>query len=168
MNNLYSLVGIHPVLRKLLMIFILVLSIGYFSGICLVSYTTKGTVQGVRDNYLGNEDSEEATEMKFRKSTYEILSITHTHIISLSIVFLSIGLLLVGCPVPVWLRNFLIFEPFASILITFGGIFLMWNGIQWLSVVVYLSGLLMNTCFAISAVIILYTLVFKKEETEKL
>lgn len=162
MNSPYSLVGIHPVLRKLLVVFCFVLSMGYFSGICLVSYTTGGTIQGVQDNYLGNEEDEEATEMKFKKSTHEMLSIIHTHVISLSIVFLFVGLLIVGCDIPLWLKSLLAFEPFLSIMVTFGGIYLMWNGIEWLSTLIYISGLLMNSCFAISMVIVLYTLIFKK------
>lgn len=160
MNKAY-LLHLDSLTRRLLIAFVFVLSLGYFSGVCMVSYTTGGTIKGVQENYLGNEDNEEAVEMKFKKSAHEMLTIIHTHIISLSIVFLITGILVNGCSIPSWLKGILIIEPFISIFVTFGGIYLMWSGAEWMSVIVYISGLLMNICFTLSILVVLYTLIFR-------
>ena len=78
-------------LKQLVSIFLLILSVGYFSGLAFVNDTTSATNQGIRVNYNGNEDNEEAEEMKFKKSDHEMLNIIHTHILSMSIIFFILG-----------------------------------------------------------------------------
>ena len=74
-------------LKALVSIFLVVLSIGYFSGLAFVNNTTTSTSQGIVENYNGNEDNEDAEEMKFKKSDHEMLNIIHTHILSMSLIF---------------------------------------------------------------------------------
>ena len=52
-------------------------------------------------------------------------------------------------------------EPFFSVLITFGGIYLMWTGLLWMKYIVMLSGILMTASFTASAFIILVQLFAK-------
>ena len=80
-------------LKYLVTAFLLVLSIGYFTGIRFVDHTTAQTPVGIQENYLGNESDEDATEMKFKKTKQEMLNIVHTHILSMALIFLLTGVL---------------------------------------------------------------------------
>ena len=98
---------------------------------------------GIESNYLGNEEDEEAEVMQFKKSHREILTLIHNHILSLSVVFFLLGLLFYSTRVQGKLRSILLFEPFLSLLLTFGGIYILWLGINWFSYVIMVSGMAM-------------------------
>lgn len=142
--------------------FIIVLSIGYYTGLTFVSQTTNNSSQGIEENYLGNEDDLEATTMKFKKGEREMITIVHTHILSLSFIFFLQGILLLGTSLPKKLKGFLLVEPFVSILLTFGGIYVLWLGFTWVKYIVILSGITMTLCFTISSLVILKQLLFTK------
>lgn len=136
------------------------LNIGFFTGINFVNKTSSFQAQGIETNYLGNEDDEEAAEMKFKKSEKEILTLIHNHILSMSIIFFLLGGLLSLTSVNKKLQCFLIVEPFLSIVLTFGGIYLLWNGVIWFKYIVMLSGLAMTLTFIISSFLILREALF--------
>ncbi|MGI9551375.1 MAG: hypothetical protein ACR2MT_09260, partial [Aurantibacter sp.] len=71
--------------------FVIVLSIGFFTGLLFVSQTDSTHPAGMEENYLGNETDEDATVMKFKKSEREMLTIVHTHILSMSLIFFLLG-----------------------------------------------------------------------------
>lgn len=144
-------------LKALVSIFLVVLSIGYFSGLAFVNNTTTSTSQGIVENYNGNEDNEEAEEMKFKKSDHEMLNIIHTHILSMSLIFFILGVLTYGTSIHPTLKSFLMIEPLISVLLTFGGIYLIWMDIQWMSYIVMLSGGLMTFSFVASVMVIGYS-----------
>ena len=143
--------------------FVIVLSIGYGTGLLFVTTTNSNNVNGVEENYLGNEEDENAAIMKFKKSDREMLTILHTHILSMSFIFFFIGGLVALTSLPKKIKSFLMVEPFLSIILTFGGIYLMWNGILWMKYIVMISGILMTGVFAVSALSILFQL-FKRSE----
>lgn len=144
--------------------FIIVLSIGYYTGLTFVSQTTNNTLTGVEENYLGNEEDLEADIMIFKKGKREMLTIIHTHILSLSFIFFLQGIFVLMTTLPKKLKGFLLVEPFVSILVTFGGIYLLWLGHTWVKYIVILSGILMTLCFTISAMVILKQLLLPKRE----
>ena len=113
------------------------------------------------ENYLGNEEDEEARELKFRKSDREMLTLLHTHILSTSFIFFFMGGLLTLTSINRKLKNFLIIEPFFSIILTFGGLYLLWNGILWMKYIVMISGILMSAVFYIGSLLLIIQL-FKK------
>lgn len=158
--------GILPNLSKnikfFLASFIIVLSIGYFTGIAFVDQTGAKTPAGIQENYMGNEDNPDAAVMKFKKGQHEMLTILHTHILSISLIFFLLGAILLMTRLPEKLKFFLIIEPFFSIILTFGGIYFMWKGILWMKYIVVFSGTLMTLIFATSVLIILYQLLFLK------
>ena len=126
-----GLLGTFPKeIRLFIAIFTIVLSIGFFTGLLFVRQTEATTPDGVEQNYLGNENEElDVQIMKFEKGEREMLTIIHTHILSMSFIFFLLGGL-------VWLTKFkknwklfLTIEPFISVLLTFGGIYIMWTGI---------------------------------------
>jgi hypothetical protein len=150
-------------LKTLITAFVIVLSVGFYSGIRFVNETDSHTASGVYENYLGNEENEDAEVFKFKKTNREMISIVHSHIISMALIFLSIGGLLSMVPLGKKLKYFITIEPFVSIILTFGGIYLMWMGIDWMRYIVIVSGILMTLCYTAAVVLILkHTLVKSK------
>lgn len=151
-----------PKSAKLLVgFFILTLSFGYYTGLIFVNENTNSTVDGIEEHYLGNEADEEAEIMKFKKAEKEIITTVHNHVISMSLIFLALGGILLLTSIPMKFKKFLLVEPFISILLTFGGIWLLWNGVLWFKYIVIFSGILLTLTFTTSVVLILFQL-FKK------
>ena len=151
-------------LKNLVVPFILVLSIGYFVSILLVDHTSSLSPIGIEENYLGNESKDPQVIYKFKKTKYQIYNLLHSHIISMSIIFFITGLLLLITDLNYYFKMFLIIEPFVSILITFGGIYLLWNGVTWMKYVIFISSTIMAIVFLISCYIILRQSLSKKSK----
>tara|TARA_B110000285_G_C15074326_1_gene589839 strand:- start:561 stop:1049 length:489 start_codon:yes stop_codon:yes gene_type:complete len=152
-----------PILiRSLIIAFVLVLSIGFYTGLLFVSDTSDVSVSGIEEQYNGNELQQNADIMKFKKSSREMLTIIHTHILSMSLIFFLLGGLLSITRLNKQLKYFLVLEPFLSVILTFGGIYLMWLGITWMKYIVLISGILMTVSFILSSLIVLYQSICKK------
>ena len=142
-------------LKILVGVFLVVLSVGYFSGLAFVENTSGASQSGIIENYNGNEENEEALEMKFKKSDHEMLNIIHTHVLSMSIIFFILGGLVCGADINSKLKSFLMIEPLISVLVTFGGIYMIWMGVEWMSYIVMLSGCLMTFSF-VGSILVIY------------
>lgn len=129
--------------RIFVVCFVLVLNLGFFTGFNFVRVTTSLNANGIEQNYLGNEEDEDAEIMHFKKSEQEVLTLVHNHILSLSLIFFVLGVLLYMTNVNNKTKAFLMFEPFVSLLLTFGGIYLLWKGLTWFKYVIMISGSLM-------------------------
>lgn len=138
-----------------LVAFLVALSVGYFTGINFVRVTESSTPKGVVENYNGNEDVPEATTMKFKKGKREMLTIIHTHILSISFIFFLLGILVWGTDHSIWLKSFLTIEPFISVLTTFGGIYMLWLGYSFFSYVVIFSGILMTLSYILGVLVVM-------------
>ena len=149
-------------LKWLIAAFIIVLSIGFYSGLLFVGETSSANPNGIEEQYLGNEADEEATVMKFKKSEQEMLTLVHNHILSMSVIFFLVGALLSMTKLNKKIKLFLMIEPFISVILTFGGLYLLWKEILWMKYIVMLSGILMTLTFSISVLIILFQ-VLKKQ-----
>lgn len=151
--------GIIPKLPKeiklLITAFVITLNIGFFTGLNFVNETSSFQSRGIETNYLGNENDEGAEEMKFKKSKKEILALIHNHILSMSIIFFLLGGLLSLTSINKKLKHFLMIEPFVSIVLTFGGIYLLWSEIIWFKYVIMLSGIAMTLTFILSSFFVL-------------
>lgn len=141
--------------------FVVVLSIGFYTGLLFVNETSSASSKGIEENYLGNEDDEDAEVMKFKKSDREMLTIVHTHILSMSMIFFLLGILVWMTDISKRLKLFLTVEPFLSVILTFGGIYFLWNGVVWMKYVVIFSGMLMTLTFVVSSFVVLYKLTQK-------
>jgi len=171
--------GLPSIAKALVFAFLLTLSFGYFTGILFVKHTTEFTPQGVEESYNGNqtdeivaeedwenddwEEEENAEPIKYKKSEQEIISIVHSHVISFSLIFLSLGIILLLTSIPLWLKKILIIEPFISIILTFGGIWMLWKDITWMKYVVMCSGILLTITFSLSVLLVIQQL-FKKSK----
>ncbi len=138
--------------------FVVLLSVGFYTGLLFVSETSTSSPNGVVENYNGNEDDEDADVMKFKKSEREMLTIVHTHVLSMSFIFFLLGGLVWMTRLSSKLKLFLTVEPFVSVLLTFGGIYFIWSGVLWMKYVVVFSGFLMTISFTASAIVVLYQL----------
>lgn len=143
--------------------FIIVLSIGYFTGLLFVGETSTADPDGIEENYLGNEDDEDAEVMKFKKGNREMLTIIHTHILSMSFVFFLLGSLLAITSIHKKLKLFLMVEPFLSVILTFGGIYFLWIGVDWMKYVVMFSGILMTASFTMGSILVFWQLLKKNK-----
>lgn len=146
-------------LKLLIAAFVIVLSVGFYTGLLFVGETSSANPNGIEEQYLGNEDDEEADVMRFKKSEQEMLTLVHGHILSMSIIFFLTGLILVTTRLNSKLKIFLLIEPFVSVILTFGGLFLLWKGMLWIKYVVMFSGLLMTLSYTVAVFIILKQLV---------
>ena len=150
-------------LKIAIVAFLIVLSIGFFGGLSFVNNTTSMQTSGIESHYLGNEDDENAEVMKFKKNKREMLTLVHNHILSLSVIFFLVSLILTTTSFSKKLKLFLIVEPFCSLVLTFGGLYVMWLGVNWFKYIVIISGVLMTFCYITSILLIFRQLLFAKK-----
>lgn len=134
--------------------FVIVLSVGFYTGLLFVNQTEQMAPAGIQENYLGNEEKEDAEVMKFEKGSREMLTIVHTHILSMSFIFFLLGGILATTSINKKLKTFLMIEPFVSVIVTFGGIYLLWSGVHWFTYIIMISGMLMTLSFTIGVLIV--------------
>ena len=135
--------------------YIVALSFGYISGYKYLFRTTEMKPNGIEVNYNGNEEDEHAEKMVFRKPEKEMLTIIHTHATSMAQIFFCLGLVLLFAKIPEKLKTILLVEPFVSIILTFGGIWLLWKGVLWMKYIVMFSGIIMTlSVFAIVLILL--------------
>ncbi|TVZ55100.1 hypothetical protein OD91_0342 [Lutibacter sp. Hel_I_33_5] len=149
-------------IKLLISVFIITLSIGFYSSISFVDHNTESNPRGIEERYLGNEADENAAIMKFKRNKSEMMTLFHNHVLSLSVIFFILALILSTTSINMGLKKFLMIEPFASIILTFGGIYIMWLGHTWLKYVIMFSGILMTLTYTASVLIILKQLFSKK------
>lgn len=142
--------------RLFVVCFVVILNVGFFTGFNFVRVTTSMNSQGIEQNYLGNEEDEEAEIMHFKKSEQEVLTLVHNHILSLSLIFFVLGVLTYMTNIRAGLKSFLMFEPLISVVLTFGGIYLLWKGLIWFKYIIMISGMLM-----VSSILLLSFLIIK-------
>lgn len=148
-------------LKRMLLLFVITISLGYGFGLRYLYLTTEANTTTLQENYLGNEDNEEAEVMKFKKTEKSILTFLHDHLLSMGMLQLVLSLLLFFSKLPSQIKNFLAIEPFISMLITFSGIYLLWLGLEEVKYVVIVSGMLFHTTLILSLVLLGITLLRK-------
>jgi len=160
MNSEITLIKLHSNIKKLLSLFIFVLTIGVGTGLIYLSTTAGTKFSGIEEHYNGSdiEDEFDIPE-KYPKTINNLLLTTHNHLLSLSLIFLSIGIIFsFNTMINGRFKWFLIYEPFFSILLTFGGIW----GLRFISPyflwVISISGTLMYLSYFIMAIISLIEL----------
>lgn len=167
MNLSGSISNFSKELKILIFCFLTTLSIGFYTGLLFVNDTTSLNSNGIETNYNGNENDENSEIMKFKKSKRDILTTVHSHILSMSLIFGFIGLLLTTTTLSKKLKLFLIIEPFISLVLTFGGIYLIWEEIYWFKYVVLFSGILMTLTYTLSVGLIIHQLFSKNYPHQK-
>ena len=146
-------------IKVLIGAFIIVLSIGFYTGLLFVGETSTANPNGIEEQFLGNEDQPDAIEMKFQKSEKEMLTLIHNHVLSMSIIFFLVGLLISITKLNNKAKLVLIVEPFVSVILTFGGMYFLWKGLIWAKYIIMISGFAMTLSFTTAVGIIGYQLI---------
>jgi hypothetical protein len=143
------------------MVFIGILSFGYGTGLVYLNSTSGLSPIGIQEQYIGNEADEEAKEMKFKKPEKAILTLVHGHVISFGLIFFVMGGMMLFSSYGMGLKKFLAIEPLISTVTTFGGIWLMWYGVDWFKYVIIVSGSLMHLSFVTMVILLIRDLLKK-------
>jgi len=149
-------------LRHTLTVFLLALSFGYFSGLDLLKHTTDFKAAGVEKNVLGTEMDEQAEELHFKMSERELQGLIHSHVISLGMLFLMLSIIMYFSSYNEGLKYFLMLEPMISLVVTFGGLWLLWSGVYWMKYIIMISGILMHLSLIAIILLLLKDLLFHK------
>jgi hypothetical protein len=160
----FQLFSLPRLLKISISIFLFALAFGYFSSFDLLRHTTDLNSQGVEENVLGNELDENANELRFKMSERELHGIIHSHVITLSLLFIFLQVIFYFSSAPKFLKSLLMIEPILSIITTFGGLWLLWLGHVWVKYLIMISGTLMHSSLIIMIVILLYDLLIRKVE----
>lgn len=100
--------------------------VGYTTSLVFVHHTTGLTPVGVASRYRGSPSDAADAAMQFPKSLAEMLTITHTHLLSMAVIFVFSGLAFALCARPSErTRRILIAEPFVALLVSFTAMWLM-------------------------------------------
>lgn len=161
MSNQFLIKNLTVPIKYFIGAFLILLSIGYFTGLAFVAQTDSTTPQGIEENYNGNEDEDAPEVLKFKKSSREMLTIIHTHVLSISMIFFMTGILLWCTEQRVLIKKILSIEPFVSVLVTFGGIYLVWLGYSFFSILIVISGTLMTLSYVL-AILFIFNDLLKK------
>ncbi len=162
--NLSNLDG---TLKKLLLVYLFTVSIGLSVGLVYLaqntSFSVKGTVEHYNGSTAGNGDDFDIPE-KFPKPLGELLMTTHNHVLGLSFLFLSIGLIFYFTSlVNSFWKTFLMIEPLLSVIFTFGSIW----GIRYINpgfvYVTDVSAVLMYSAVFVMIFLSVYELITGKE-----
>jgi hypothetical protein len=143
-----------PVFRAMARWIMMVLLVGYSSSLVFVWWTTRLLPSGIVDHYLGSETGTDA--MQFPKSFAEMLTITHTHLLTMAMLFVLSGIML-GLSERVSSRWKLILcvEPFVALLISFTAMWLMRYADPRFAILLALSSMLMALTFYLQSFLVL-------------
>ena len=144
-------------LKKLLIYYLVTLGIGFSLGVLYVYLNSEFSSSGMIEQYVGNNDD---WAPKLPKTLQDLVSHTHEHITMFAIIFLSLGLIfLYNNTIKGFWKRFLMLEPFLSIIITFGGFFVIRYMATSFSYIIVISSLIMYICFYIMLFVCLYELI---------
>ena len=144
-------------LKKLLIYYLITLGIGFSLGVLYVYLNSEFSSSGMIEQYVGNNDE---WEPKLPKTLQDLVSHTHEHITMFAIIFLSLALIFAyNNTIKGFWKRFLMLEPFVSIIITFGGFFVIRYITTNFSYIIMISSSIMYICFYIMLFVCLYELI---------
>ena len=147
--------------KYLLISYLITLAIGFSMGILYVYINSEFSPSGMIEQYLGNDDQ---WNPKLAKTLIDLVSHTHDHITMFAFMFLTMGIIFTfNSLIKGFWKSFLIIEPFISIIITFGGFFIIRFVNTDFSYIIILSSSLMYLCFYVMLFVCLYELIFLKK-----
>jgi hypothetical protein len=118
--------GVPPVLRSLARWVVIVQLVGYTTSLVFIWHTTRMVPSGIESRYRGADPETVQGAMQFPKSFAEMLTITHTHLLSMAVIFVITGIGLALCErVAERWKRFLVVEPFVALLVSFSAMWLM-------------------------------------------
>ena len=157
-----SLKSLDKNIKKLIIYYLITLGVGFSLGIVYVYLNSEFSSSGMTEQYLGSEDE---WNFKPAKTLKDLVSHTHEHITMFSLIFVSIGFIFsFNSTIKGFWKSFLILEPFVSIILTFGGFFIIRYMSVKFSYIIMISSALMYICFYVMLFTCLYELFFLKKQ----
>ncbi len=156
-------------LKHLLLVYLIVVFCGLCVGLVYLWHNTNLSVNGTIEHFNGSVPGKSQDEMdfpeKYPKPFSELLITTHNHILGMSFVFFTIGLIFyLSSIVSGWLKTFLLIEPLISVAVTFGSIW----GIRYLHpgfvILTLFSSILMYFSVFFMIILSIYELLLVKKE----
>ena len=149
-------------LKKLLIYYLFTLGVGFSLGVFYVYLNSEFSSSGMIEQYLGNDDQ---WNPKLAKTLRDLVSHTHEHITMFSIIFLSLGAIFsYNSVITGFWKKFLMLEPFISIILTFGGFFIIRYVTTNFSYIIMISSSLMYLCFYTMLLMCLYELMYLNDK----
>jgi hypothetical protein len=143
--------------------------VGYTTSLVFVWHTTRLVPPGVAARYRGADPETTApgTALQFPKSLAEMLTITHTHLLSMAVIFTltGIGLALCARLSEQW-KRLLIAEPFGALLVSFSAMWLMRYADARFAWLLEASSALLAVTFYVQSYLILRELTSAKETVQ--
>ncbi len=164
MNWSFKLRNLPGELKLLVLLFTLAMLFGYGASFVLIKDQTNLSPSGIEENYNGNEDNDASGTMKFRKSKFEMLTSVHSHLFTLSLIFLATGIMVYFSGLPKKIKLFLIAEPIISLMVTFSSLILLWQGYLAFRYLALISGVIMHGTFVITLLLIIRELYFRRTD----
>ncbi|HYL53992.1 MAG TPA: hypothetical protein VEU73_00305 [Gemmatimonadales bacterium] len=118
--------GASPTLRSLARWVVIIQLVGYTTSLVFIWHTTRMVPSGIEARYRGADPATAQDAMQFPKSFAEMLTITHTHLLSMAVIFVITGIGVALCErVGERWKRFLVVEPFVALLVSFSAMWLM-------------------------------------------
>lgn len=151
-------------LKKMIAALLLSLTFGVLIGLGFLYYTTSYSTKGAIERYNGSQVSEEfGIAENYPKPISEIFITTHNHIIAFTLIFTVVTFIFYFSSIldNSW-KTFLLVEPFISIIISFGSLWLMRFVNPDFVYLMAASSTLIYLSYFIMVSLILYEIFFKK------
>ena len=162
MTNIY-LKDLEQSMKYFLIIFLITISAGIFTGLCYIYYTSNIAADSIAERYAGTTVEKYEIPENFPKSLESMIQTTHEHVNSFSIISLALGLIFYfNSIVRGKLKSFFMIEPFISTIITFLSLWLIRYLNTSFAYLVIISSGLMYLCWYAMIFISLYDLISKK------
>ncbi|MFZ6033222.1 MAG: hypothetical protein ACOYVE_07935 [Melioribacter sp.] len=152
-------------LKLFLAIYLFTLTAGVSIGVLFVRHTTHMSTEGVIERFNGSQSGDDF-EIKetYPKPVSELIITTHNHILGLSFVFFTVGLIFYFNSVigGKW-KIFFMAEPLISLLVSFGSIWLIRFYNPSFVYLTFISSLLMFASFYVMVSVSFFEICFIKK-----
>lgn len=151
-------------LKFLIASLLLSLTFGVIIGLGFLYYTTSYSTTKAIERYNGSQLTNEfEIAENYPKPISEIFITTHNHIIAFTLIFSVVGFIFYFSSIPNGrLKNFLLIEPFISIIISFGSLWLIRFVNENFIYLMAVSSSLIYLSYFTMVSLILYEIFFKK------
>lgn len=151
-------------LKFLIASLLLSLTFGVIIGLGFLYYTTSYSTTKAIERYNGSQLTNEfEIAENYPKPISEIFITTHNHIIAFTLIFTVVGFIFYFSSTPnSRLKNFLLIEPFISIIISFGSLWLIRFVNENFIYLMAVSSSLIYLSYFTMVSLILYEIFFKK------
>ena len=162
MKNNIALNKLDCQLKYFLTSFLIMMSIGIFTGLYYVYLTTNIEKEGIVERFNGSQP-EDPQKFEVEKPLESMILTTHNHVLNFSMITLLVGIIFYfNSTISGKLRLFLLIEPFFSTLLTFSSLWIMRYLNEGFVYLVIISAIVMYICWYVMIMVCLYELMVKK------